>query len=180
MWIALIAAAISACADILTKLYIAQNYTLYQYTELIPGILNITNVSNDGIAFGMLDNARWLFMLATGLLVVGLLAFVIFVKGYHKLLYTCAGLVLGGGIGNFIDRIVSFGRYDEPKCVVDFIDFCAFPELWMWTFNIADVAVCVGAGLFVLYLIAFDKKAFESGKKAVLYEEKKNGGKADE
>ncbi len=180
MLIAIIAAAISIAADIVTKLYIAQNYSLYEYTELIPGVLNITNVSNDGIAFGMLDDSRWLFMLATGVLVVALAAFVFFAKGYHKLIYTSAGLVLGGGIGNFIDRIVSFGRFDEPKCVVDFIDFCAFPELWMWTFNIADVAVCVGAGLFVLYLIAFDKKAFESGKKAVLYEEKKNGGKADE
>ena len=65
----MIAAAISVVADIITKLYIAHNYSLYQYTELIPGILNITNVSNDGIAFGMLDNARWLFMLATGVLV---------------------------------------------------------------------------------------------------------------
>ena len=180
MWIALIAAAFSIAADIITKLYIAQNYSFYEHTQLIPGVLNITNVSNDGIAFGMLDNARWLFMLATAVLVVALAVFVIYVKGYHKLLYLSAGLVLGGGIGNFIDRIVTFGVYDNPKSVVDFIDFCAFPEFWMWTFNIADVSVCVGAGLFILYLFAFDKKAFKNGKKAVLYEEKENGGKIHE
>lgn len=180
MWTALIAAAFSIAADIITKLYIAQNFSFSDRMQLIPGIFNIINVSNDGIAFGMLGNARWLFMLATAVLVVILAVFIIFAKGYHRLLYFSAGLVLGGGIGNFIDRIVTFGMYDKPKSVVDFIDFCAFPKYWMWTFNIADVAVCIGAGLFVLYLFAFDKKAFKNGKKAVLYEEKENGGKADE
>ena len=57
--------------------------------------------------------------------------------------------------------------------VVDFIDFCAFPDIWRYTFNVADIAVCVGAGLFILYLLAFDKKAYKNGFKAVLYEEKK-------
>ena len=65
--------------------------------------------------------------------------------------------------------------------MVDFIDFCAFPELWKWTFNVADVAVCIGVGMFALYLIILDKKCFENGMKSVVFEEKKNGGnKTDE
>jgi hypothetical protein len=55
-------------------------------------------------------------------------------------------MAIGGGIGNMIDRI-AYGT------VVDFIDFCAFPELWMWIFNGADSFVCVGAALLVIYYI---------------------------
>jgi lipoprotein signal peptidase len=56
--------------------------------------------------------------------------------------------------------------------VVDFFDFCAFPKLWKWVFNVADVFVCVGAGLLALWLILDiikdykaekAKKALESG-----------------
>jgi signal peptidase II len=54
-------------------------------------------------------------------------------------------LVVGGGIGNMIDRVVL-------GFVVDFIDFCLF-DFWVWVFNIADAAVCVGAALFVLDMI---------------------------
>jgi signal peptidase II len=37
--------------------------------------------------------------------------------------------------------------------VIDFIDFCAFPKIWMWVFNIADSCVCIGAGLLALWMI---------------------------
>ncbi|MBR4013794.1 MAG: signal peptidase II, partial [Clostridia bacterium] len=60
----------------------------------------------------------------------------------------CAAMsmIIAGGIGNMIDR-VALGY------VIDFLDFCAFPTLWMWVFNVADVCVCVGGGLLVLWLI---------------------------
>lgn len=181
MLIALITAILTVFADIISKVWIADRFEFYHTEELIPGIINITNIANDGIAFGWLDNARWLFMLATGIIILVLLYFIVFVKGYHKLIYLSAGVVLGGGLGNFIDRIFTLGRYDKAQCVVDFIDFCAFPEIWKWTFNVADMAVCIGVGIFVLYLIVLDKKCFERGMKAVVFEEKKNGGnKADE
>lgn len=181
MLLALITALLTVIADIMSKAWIAARYELYYTEELIPGILNITNIANDGIAFGWLDNARWLFMLATAVIILVLLYFSVFVKGYHKIVYLCAGAVLGGGLGNFIDRIFTLGKYDKAQCVVDFIDFCAFPELWKWTFNVADVAVCIGVGIFALYLIILDKKCFENGMKSVVFEEKKNGGnKTDE
>lgn len=176
MAISLIAAAITVLADIISKIYVASTISFGSVYGLIPGILNITNVSNDGIAFGLLDNSRWLFMLLTGIIISVLLLFSIFGKNYHPLVYTASGLVLGGGLGNFIDRIVKLGKFDSPECVVDFIDFCAFPEIWMWTFNIADAAVCIGVALFAVYLVFFDKKALKMGLNPVLYEEKKNGG----
>ena len=56
------------------------------------------------------------------------------------------GLIAGGGIGNMIDRV--YLGY-----VVDFLDFCAFPKLWMWIFNVADACVCIGAGMLALWMI---------------------------
>lgn len=161
-------------ADLVSKIMVANGISLGAEIAVIPGVLNITNLSNDGIAFGMMGDMRWLFMTVTVIVMVALLLFVVTAKDYSRMVYVIAALILGGGIGNFIDRIVSVGRYDLDKAVVDFIDFCAFPKIWRYTFNLADVAVCVGVGLFILYLVAFDKKAYKNGYKAVMYEEKKN------
>ena len=68
------------------------------------------------------------------------------------LFYTATSMVLGGGIGNMIDR-VAYGY------VVDFIDFCAFPSLWKWIFNGADSFVCVGAGLLMLWFVLAEVRA---------------------
>ncbi|MBQ3160446.1 MAG: signal peptidase II [Clostridia bacterium] len=66
-------------------------------------------------------------------------------------------MVLGGGIGNMIDRIF----YGE---VVDFLDFCAFPELWSWIFNLADSFVCVGVGLLIIYYVLSEIKHYKAEK----------------
>lgn len=168
-------------ADLVSKIAVAGNLAYFTEIPVIKGVLNITNISNDGIAFGMMDNARWLFMLVTFVMMAFLAFFIIKVKGYTKMVYVTASVIFGGGMGNLIDRIVTLGKYDMEKAVVDFIDFCAFPNIWRYTFNVADIAVCVGVGVFILYLIAFDKKAYKNGYKAVLYEEKKTEkGNADE
>ena len=113
--------------------------------SLIPGILRFSYVENTGMAFGMLANHRWIFMLLS---VIGIAAVAFYLYRYQK---TTVGrialsMIIGGGIGNMIDRI--FRGF-----VVDFIDFCAFPTLWTWVFNIADAAVCVGAALFLFDLV---------------------------
>ena len=161
--------------DIITKYAVAENIELYKAIDIIPGVLKLTNIPNDGIAFGMLDNARWLFMLVTVIFVIALTAVAVFAKNYHKAVYVCAGLILGGGLGNLVDRIFTLGKYDLPKNVVDFIDFCAF-SVWKWSFNAADASVCIGVALFIVYALFFDKKAGQKGYKTVLAE-KKNDGK---
>lgn len=111
---------------------------------LIPGVLDFTYVENRGMAFGLLADHRWVFMLLS---TVGIAALAFYLFRYVKptLGRVALALIIGGGIGNMIDRI-AYGF------VVDFIDFCAF-DFWVWVFNVADAAVCVGAGLFVLELI---------------------------
>jgi signal peptidase II len=54
--------------------------------------------------------------------------------------------LIGGGIGNMIDRVLL-------GFVIDFIDFCAFPKIWMWVFNVADAFVTVGTIALMLYLV---------------------------
>ena len=73
-------------------------------------------------------------------------------KKLDKLALTAGALVISGGIGNLIDRIC-YGY------VIDFIDF----KIWNPIFNIADIAVCAGCGLLIIYLIYFDGR--EHGKR---------------
>ena len=77
-------------------------------------------------------------------------------------------LIIGGGVGNMIDRI-------RLNYVIDMIDFCAFPNLWMWVFNVADACVCVGAGILLVWLIVSmiqDAKKEKAAKKT----EENDGG----
>ena len=115
-----------------------------QQITVIPGILDFTYVENRGMAFGMLSEHRWVFLVLSvvGMALVGAY---LWKYGRTTLCRVSLSLIIGGGIGNMIDRTVL-------GFVVDFIDFCAF-DFWVWVFNIADAAVCVGAGLFVLELV---------------------------
>lgn len=132
--------------DLVTKIIVMNTMTLGQSIPLIKGVLHITYITNKGAAFGSFSDARWLFMTLSSLLIVFLVALLVAWEDRHPLFYVSVSMVLGGGIGNMIDRIF----YGE---VVDFIDFCAFPRLWQWIFNGADAFVCVGVGLLIIYYV---------------------------
>ncbi len=103
-------------------------------------------ITNDGAAFGSFSEHRWVFMTLSTIMLIGLVVLLIIWDRPKPTFYIGTSMAIGGGIGNMIDRI-AYGT------VVDFIDFCAFPELWMWIFNGADSFVCVGAVLLVIYYI---------------------------
>lgn len=132
--------------DQLTKYLVVANMELYESIEVIPGIFNFTYIQNDGAAFGMLDDQRWIFLALSTVAIIGILGFLFWKKPQDKLMLSALILIVSGGIGNMIDR-VSLGY------VIDFIDFCAFPEIWKWVFNVADSFVCIGAGIMILWLI---------------------------
>jgi predicted membrane protein len=110
---------------------------------------------------GFLDNARWLFMILSTVAIIGILVFMFWKKPQNKILLIALTLVTAGGIGNMVDRI-SLGY------VVDFIDFCAFPELWKWTFNFADSCVTVGAAMLALWMLLDVIKDYKLKKAAAL------------
>lgn len=110
---------------------------------VIPHILNFTYITNDGAAWGMLDDHRWVFMLMS---VIGIIAFSLYLFGKkqgHRWIDIGLAFVIGGGIGNMIDRVF-LGE------VVDFLEtaFMDFP-----IFNVADSFVCVGAAILLVALV---------------------------
>lgn len=113
---------------------------------LIPGVLNFEYAENRGMAFSLLEDHRWIFMTLSCLAIAVLSFYLYKTHKVSKLQNIAVAFIIGGGIGNMIDRI--FLGY-----VVDFVDFCAFPSFWYYTFNVADSFVCVGAGLMILYLL---------------------------
>lgn len=143
-WIIVIAAAV--VVDQVSKILVVKYLKDIVSVELIPGIFRFTYVENRGAAFGMLSDNRWVFMIISTLAIGALIVYLWKFRPDSRLACLALSMIAGGGIGNMIDR-VALGY------VVDFIDFCAFPSVWMWVFNIADSFVCVGAGLLILWLI---------------------------
>ena len=145
MWIILVLSVIVSviALDQISK-QIVLHFLYEEQVTVIPGILDFTYVENRGMAFGLLADHRWVFLVfsVVGMTLVGLY---LWKYGKTTLVRVALSMIIGGGIGNMIDRTVL-------GFVVDFIDFCAF-DFWVWVFNIADAAVCVGAALFVLDLV---------------------------
>ena len=142
--------------DQLTKIYVVWGMELSQSIPVIKNVLHITYVQNRGMAFGLFANNRMLFMIPTVVLIAVIVLAIVKLKGKNKVLDTSLGLVLGGGVGNMIDRVAR-------GYVVDFVDFCAF-DFWQWVFNVADAAVVVGAFLFIIAVVT-DKNLFPDEKK---------------
>lgn len=122
---------------------------------LWEGVFHFTYVENTGAAFGMLKDQRWVFMiLSTVMIVAFLVYFVIQYKSTDNLFRTAMSMVIAGGIGNMIDR-------STLGYVVDFFDFTLIDFA---VFNVADSFVCVGAGLFVLWVILDTVKNLKAKK----------------
>lgn len=139
--------------DQLTKAWIISGLDLREVGRVLvwPPILNFTWVENRGVSFGLFGDgsARWLLSLFS-VVVAGILGWWA-LKADRRLLITAIGLVMGGAIGNVIDRI-RFGF------VVDFLDFSG-TGLFPWVFNVADSAITVGVVLLILDSILTERAA---------------------
>lgn len=147
LWAAI--AAVIVIADQVTKSIVVQSIPEGESIPFIEGVLHWTHIKNDGAIFGWFDDARWMFMIFStiGILVMmGMLVYWVKKEPKDKLMQLILTLLIAGGIGNMIDRCTI-------GVVTDFIDFCAFPNLWKWIFNVADCAVTIGGGMMVLWLI---------------------------
>jgi signal peptidase II len=143
-WLAL--SAIVLILDQITKLLVVQRFTLGERLTLIPGWLDLTLVYNRGAAFSFLAGAdgwqRWFFTVVG----VGASAFILWLLARHgsqRLFAFALALILGGAIGNVIDRLFR-GQ------VVDFV-LAHWQDRWYFpAFNVADSAITVGAVLLIL------------------------------
>lgn len=121
---------------------------------VIGGVLDFTYVQNSGMSFGLLKDARWVFMVISTLAIVGFFVYLLLKKDAPKLQQAALTLVIGGGLGNMFDRVLL-------GYVVDFVDVRCIPY-WHWVFNFADACVCVGAALLALSLILEYRKEKKS------------------
>lgn len=129
-----------------TKWIIEIRFALYEVRSIIPG-LNITRVENTGVAFGLLParGSLWGTTLLTllGLFALGVvITFFVRASRRERWLLTGLGLILGGAVGNLIDRVLS-------GAVTDFIDVYFGSYHWH-TFNVADSAITVGIAFMLL------------------------------
>ncbi len=161
-----IIAALCIGVDQLTK-YLAVS-ALYPdgSVDVIEGVFRFTYVENRGAAFGSLTEHRWIFLVFSTVLILVLIGYTVWKRPKGWLQCISLGMLIGGGIGNMIDRI-ALGY------VVDFLDFCAFPELWKWVFNGADTFVCIGTGLLMIWIIISDGRDTKT-------EDTKGGAENDE
>lgn len=147
MLILLITAIIGIVLDIYTKYLAVTNFKVNE-TEIIKDAFYFTYVENRGAAFGIMQNMQWLFIILTGAVLIAIVAYVIVKKPQSKLLLLSLGGIVGGGIGNLIDRI-------RLGYVIDFIDvrIINYP-----VFNVADCFVVGGCILLCVYILFFSDK----------------------
>ena len=127
----------------LTLAYIPEHRPI----PVIPGFFDLVNVRNRGAAFGFLNRSDiewqfWLFLGATVVAVAAIIALIRSMRADDRRLVLGLGLVMGGALGNLVDRV----RF---RAVIDFLDF--YIGAWHWpAFNVADIAICTGAAGLVL------------------------------
>ena len=141
--------AVVVAVDQATKILALQKLSPDISVSVIPRVLDFTLVMNRGVAFGLFSQHRVILLgvITLSLIVLAVLLFYLRKKNPSKtrsLDLWAFSLILGGAIGNWIDRL----RF---SAVVDFIDFRVWP-----VFNVADIAISVGVGLYFIY--AFKRK----------------------
>ena len=136
-------------ADLLSKAWITANFELYESRSIIAGFFSLTHVENRGVAFGFLSflgDAGPPALIAAG--TVALIVVSLYFRqtpSQQTLLLAALALILGGAVGNLVDRAVH-------GSVTDFLDVYFRSYHW-YTFNVADSAISVGIGLMLLDLL---------------------------
>ncbi len=141
--------------DQLSKTIVANNMQVGESIVLIKNLFSLTYVRNEGAAWGILANHRWIFLVLTAIAIIAIPIITYKLRDFGYFFGTSMALIWGGAIGNMIDRLF-YGS------VVDFIEatFIDFP-----VFNIADSCVVVGGIMLFIYLVFINKTLFKSEKK---------------
>ncbi len=139
--------------DQVTKWLVVTNMERGESIPLITDFLYLTSHRNTGAAWGILEGQMWFFYIVTTVVVIGIILFIQRLKAHEKLVGWSLGLMLGGAIGNFIDRLFR-------KEVVDFINTYIFTYDFP-IFNVADSALVIGVGLFFIHTLLEGKQEKE-------------------
>jgi signal peptidase II len=135
--------------DQLTKWLIIQNMDLYESIPIIDNLFYITSHRNAGAAWGILEGQMLFFYIITTIVIIGLIYYMEKYARDNKLTAIALSLILGGAIGNFIDRLLR-------QEVVDFLDVMIFTYDFP-IFNVADSALVIGVILIFIATIMEEK-----------------------
>lgn len=139
LWAGVLAALVFV-TDQATKILVRANLEMRETIDIVPG-LDLTRVNNTGIAFGLFPGRATIVSVLT---VVALCLIALALAGLvsrNPMVAAGAGLLVGGSLGNLVDRV-------RDAAVTDFVDIVSWPA-----FNVADVGIVVGAALIVLGLL---------------------------
>lgn len=136
--------------DQLTKQIIIKSLTIYETVPVIQGFFDLVHVRNRGMAFGIMNDAKsnsgtWLLLAMSSVAIVLLLVWFFRLKDEGVFFTLSLSLILGGAVGNIIDRL----RFGE---VVDFLDVYVGAYHWP-AFNVADAAITVGTFMIAANLL---------------------------
>ena len=151
-WVSLLTIAL----DQATKLLVDATLPVYSSRTIIPNFIDLVHVHNAGVAFGLLNGADHpqRSLLTTGLALVALVGIAYYarhVRSEERIARLGLSLILGGAVGNLIDRM-------RQGYVIDFVD--VYSGNWhFWAFNVADAAISVGATLVFIDVIFFNRHA---------------------
>jgi len=156
LWLALAV----VVADQLTKALIVSGFELYEVMDVLP-VLEITRLHNTGAAFSLLADAsgwqRWFFVALATAVSAGIVYWLRNMPADSAAFLPAAlALVMGGALGNLVDRI--WHGY-----VVDFLHF-HWGEAYFPAFNVADSCITVGAGLLILDAVLEGRRHRSGGK----------------
>lgn len=150
IFIYLAIAALVVVADQVIKFFVSANLKPIGSTVAIPHLLDLVYVENRGVAFGMFKDMRWIFVALTSVVILVFIVMLIKNGNKSKLFSISAALIIGGGIGNLIDRV--FLGY-----VIDYLQLSFFTPVC----NFADYCISVGTVLLVVYLLFFSDMKYE-------------------
>lgn len=148
-------AALVVVIDQVIKFFVSANLKPIGSTVAIPHLLDLVYVENRGVAFGMFKDMRWIFVALTSIVIVVFIILLIKNGNKSKFFSVSAALIIGGGIGNLIDRV--FLGY-----VIDYLQLSFFSPVC----NFADYCISIGTVLLVVYLLFFSDMKDEGKVKA--------------
>ncbi len=153
-FVSLIVGAVLVVIDQVIKYFVSAYLQPIGSVNVIDNLFSLTYVENKGVAFGMFSGMHWLFIALTSVLLAIIIFYMFKKRPKGRFFYICAALIIGGGVGNLIDRI--FYGY-----VIDYISLSFFPPVC----NFADYCITTGTILLVIYLL-FLSDILDSSKKA--------------
>ena len=145
----ILAIILCVAADQAVKYYVVSHLALYEHAPLIPGFVELVHIQNTGGGFSILTGHTWVLTVLTAVLMLGIAALLVKKFFSHPLAMWTLTAILGGGLGNLVDRV-------RLGYVVDMFNFqfMSYP-----VFNVADILVVCGTiGFAAYYLLLHDKE----------------------